>query len=56
MANAPFTARSVPPFASVAVASDIFVAGSNGTNLINLGGSTMFFCAAAERMAASTGS
>src|ERR1700722_13864946 len=56
VANAPLTTRSVPPFASVAVASDIFVAGSNGTNLINLGRLAEPFFVAAERMAASTGS
>ena len=32
-AKAPFTIRSVAPAGSVAVASDIFFAGSNGTNL-----------------------
>ena len=55
-ANAPFTARSVPPFASTAVASDIFVAGSNGTNLVSFGGLAVLFLAAAARMAVSTGS
>ena len=40
-AKAPFTARSAPPFASTAVASLIFVAGSNGTNLVSFGGSAM---------------
>ena len=55
-ANAPFTTRTVPPFASAAVASDIFVAGSNGTNLVSLGRSVSFDLAAAARIAVSTGS
>jgi hypothetical protein len=54
--KAPLTMRSVPRFESVAVASDIFVAGSNGLNWDSLGGFGETFSAAAERMAASTGS
>jgi len=54
--KAPLTMRRVPSFESVAVASDIFVAGSNGLKCDSLGGFADTFCAAAERMAASTGS
>src|ERR1022692_238905 len=55
-AKAPFTARTVAPPGSAAVASDIFVPGSNGTNLISFGRSEATFFAAADRMAVSTGS
>ena len=55
-AKAPFTTRRLAPFASTTVASDIFVAGSNGTNAIPFGRSVATLCAAAARMAASTGS
>ncbi len=55
-AKAPFTTRCVPPPASVTVASDIFVAGSNGTNLIIFGASETALPEAADRMAPSTGS
>ncbi len=54
-AKAPFTARTVAPLESEAVALDIFVAGSNGTNLLNIGKSEATDFEAAERMAASTG-
>ena len=54
--KAPLTMRRVPSFESVTVASDIFVAGSNGLNCESLGGFAETFCLAAERMAASTGS
>ena len=52
--NAPFTMRSTPPFASVAVASDVFLAGSNGTNVISFGKSDAGLFLEAERIAAST--
>ena len=55
-AKAPFTIRCVPPAASIAVASDIFFAGSKGANLTNFGASEVALRAAAERMAPSTGS
>jgi hypothetical protein len=55
-ANAPFTARTVAPLGFTAVASDIFVAESKGTNLVSFGKSEALACEAAERMAASTGS
>ena len=55
-AKAPFTIRSLPPLGSTAVASDIFVAGSNGTNVVRFGRSEGLLPAAAERMAASTAS
>src|ERR1017187_7300519 len=46
--------RSAAPFASVAVASDVFLAGSNGTNVASFGRSCAGFFEAAERIAAST--
>jgi hypothetical protein len=55
-AKAPLTARTVTPPASMAVASDIFVPGSNGTNLASLGRLEAAFLAAAALMAPSTGS
>ena len=55
-AKAPFTTRCVPPPGSCTVASDIFVPGSNGTNLMILGASEAAFPEAADRMAPSTGS
>src|ERR1700722_7578232 len=45
-AKAPLTARTVTPAESVAVASDIFVPGSNGTNLVSFGRSEAAFFAA----------
>ena len=36
-AKAPFTTRTVAPLGSTAVASDIFVAESKGTNLLSFG-------------------
>ena len=54
--KAPLTMRSVPRLESFAVASDIFVAGSNGVKWDSLGGFAETFLAAAARMAASTGS
>jgi hypothetical protein len=54
-ANAPFTTRCTEPAASIAVASDIFTAGSKGTNLTRRGASAAALPAAA-RMALSTGS
>ena len=51
-AKAPFTMRCGLPVESVAVASDIFFAGSNGANLINCGASETALLAAAARMAA----
>ena len=56
VANAPFTMRNARPPGSVAVASDILFAGSNGTNFTSVGRSAAFARAAAARMAASTGS
>jgi hypothetical protein len=55
-AKAPFSTRTVAPLGSTAVASDIFVAESKGTNLPSFGRSDAAFFAAAARMAASTGS
>jgi hypothetical protein len=55
-AKAPLTTRWVPPVDCATVASDIFVAGSNGTNLINRGKSPASLPPAAVRMAPSTGS
>src|SRR5487761_2699674 len=55
-ANAPFTIRCVAPPASTAVASDILVAGSKGTNLTSLGESAVGLWTAAARIAPSTGS
>ena len=55
-AKAPFTIRCVAPAESVAVASDIFVAGSKGTNLTSFGASETALLAAAARIAPSTGS
>ena len=52
--KAPLTMRAGLPFASVAMASEVFVPGSNGTKLVNFGRSAAGFCAAADRMAAST--
>src|SRR5208337_4575742 len=55
-AYAPFTIRSVPPpLGSAAVASEVFLAGSKGTNLISFG-SLAPLLEAAARVAASTGS
>ena len=55
-AKAPFTIRCGLPAASVAVASDIFLAGSKAANLIKRGASATGLLAAAARMAPSTGS
>lgn len=55
-AKAPFTMRCASPFAPVAVASAIFLAGSNAANLINFGASGTALPAAAARIAPSTGS
>ena len=55
-AKAPFTIRCGFPVESVAVASDIFFAGSKAANLINRGASETALLAAAARMAPSTGS
>ena len=55
-AKAPFTIRCGLPVESVAVASDIFFAGSKAANLINRGASETALLAAAARMAPSTGS
>jgi hypothetical protein len=55
-AKAPLMIRWTPPFASVAVASDVFLAGSNGRNLASFGRSGAGFWEEAERIAASTGS
>jgi len=54
--KAPLTMRSTPPVASVAVASEVFLAGSNGTNVLSLGRSNAGFWVEAERIAASTAS
>ena len=55
-AKAPLTIRCVAPVESVAVASDSFFAGSNGTNLTSLSASETVLLAAAARIAPSTGS
>ena len=52
--KAPLMMRCTPPFASVAVASDVFFAGSNGTNLVSFGKSGAGLREEAERIAAST--
>src|ERR1035437_7850328 len=52
--NAPLMMRSAAPFASVAVASDVFFAGSKGTNAASFGRFCAGFFEAAERIAAST--
>ena len=54
--KAPLMMRSTPAFASVAVASDVFLAGSNGTNAISCGRSDAGLLVEAERIAASTAS
>lgn len=52
--KAPFTARTVAPLESTAVASDILVAESKGTNFSNLGRFAAGVLAEAARMATST--
>ena len=50
-AKAPFTTRCVPRVGSRTVASDIFVAGSNGTNAVIFGASATALSAAAAQIA-----
>ncbi len=54
--KAPLRMRSTLPFAPVAVASEVFLAGSNGTNAISFGRSDAGLLVEAERIAASTAS
>ena len=54
--KAPLTMRTVAPVASVALASDVLVAGSKGTNFTSFGKSAAVFLADEARIAASTGS
>jgi len=54
--NAPLIIRSELPAGSVAVASEVFLTGSNGTKTASFGKPVAVFCDAASRMAASTGS
>ena len=54
--NAPLMIRSELPAGSVAVASEVFLTGSNGTKTASFGKPVAVFCDAASRMAASTGS
>ncbi len=52
--KAPLTTRCTAPLVSVALASDILFAGSNGTNFTSFGMPDAGLCVAAERIAAST--
>ncbi len=55
-ANAPLATFIVAPFAWSTLASERFSEGSKGTNVTSFGASAMGLCAAAPRIAASTGS